>query len=139
LSSACRRPPTFAGGERNDCGHPFAHSGYAWAARVDLDCQHCGACCHNSAENLREGSRDWIEVDSDETLVRRRRAAALLVRGADDRLHMKLVDGGRCIALRGSIGARVTCSIYDVRPRPCRRVQPGDPDCMRARAERGVA
>ncbi len=106
---------------------------------MSLDCQRCGACCHNSAQNLREGSEDWIEVADDETIVRRRRGAALLVRGADGHHHMKLVDGGRCIALRGSIGKHVTCSIYDVRPRPCRRVQPGDPDCMRAREELGLA
>jgi len=51
---------------------------------------------------------------------------------------MRMVDGGRCIALRGSIGRQVRCSIYDVRPRPCRRVQAGDPSCLRARADAGL-
>lgn len=103
-----------------------------------LDCQVCGACCRNGAENQREGVVDWVEVADDEAIAKRQRGAALLVRNAEGRLHMKLVDGGRCIALRGSIGRRVSCSIYEVRPRPCRRVEPGDPSCLRARADAGL-
>ena len=103
-----------------------------------LDCQRCGACCCNGAENVREGVRDWVEVGDDEAIARRQRGQKLLVRNADGVLHMKLVDGGRCIALRGSIGRRVSCSIYEARPRPCRRVEAGDPSCLRARADAGL-
>jgi Fe-S-cluster containining protein len=103
-----------------------------------LDCQRCGACCRNGAENMREGVSDWVEVDDDETLAKRQRGASWVVRNVDGVLHMRLVDGGRCIALRGSIGGRVRCSIYEVRPRPCRRVQAGDASCLRARADAGL-
>lgn len=106
---------------------------------MSLDCQSCGACCRNGAENLREGVSEWVEVGDDEAIAKRQRGAALLVRGHDGVLHMRLVDGGRCIALRGAIGRRVRCSIYEVRPRPCRRVQAGDPSCLRARADAGLS
>jgi uncharacterized protein len=102
---------------------------------MSFDCQRCGACCRNGAENVREGVDEWVEVGADEVLARRQRGAALLVRNEAGVLHMKLVDGGRCIALRGSIGKHVRCSIYEVRPRPCRRVEPGDASCLRARAD----
>jgi Fe-S-cluster containining protein len=105
---------------------------------MTFDCRRCGACCKNGAENRHEGSDEWIEVAEDEPIARRKRGAALIVRNEGGLLHMRLVDGGRCIALHGSIGARVRCSIYDVRPRPCRRVQPGDPSCLRARADAGL-
>jgi Fe-S-cluster containining protein len=38
------------------------------------------------------------------------------------------------LALRGAIGKRVACTIYHHRPSPCRRVQPGDANCLRYRA-----
>lgn len=103
-----------------------------------FDCQRCGACCRNGAENVREGVDEWVEVRDEEALAKRRRGAALLVRNDAGQLHMKLVDDGRCIALRGSIGKQVRCSIYEVRPRPCRRVEPGDASCLRARADAGL-
>ena len=105
---------------------------------MPLDCRACGACCCNGAENRREGVEDWVEVADDETIAKQRRGAALVVKNADGVMHMRLVDGGRCIALRGSIGRRVSCSAYDVRPRPCRRVQAGDASCLRARADAGL-
>ncbi|HET6584767.1 MAG TPA: YkgJ family cysteine cluster protein [Nannocystaceae bacterium] len=105
---------------------------------MTLDCRTCGACCCNGAENRREGVDEWVEVGGDETIAKQHRGAALVVRNAGGVLHMRLVDGGRCIALRGSIGRRVSCSIYDVRPRPCRRVQAGDASCLRARADAGL-
>jgi uncharacterized protein len=105
---------------------------------VSLDCQRCGACCCNGAENRREGVEEWVEVAADEQIATRQRSAKLLVANSAGVLHLRLVDGGRCIALRGSIGRRVSCSVYDVRPRPCRRVQPGDASCLRARADAGL-
>jgi len=32
----------------------------------------------------------------------------------------------------------VHCAIYAQRPRGCKRVQPGDEACLRARRERGI-
>jgi Fe-S-cluster containining protein len=49
--------------------------------------------------------------------------------------HLRLLADGRCAALRGALGRRVSCAIYHVRPKACRTVQPGDGDCLRARDE----
>lgn len=106
----------------------------------DLDCQTCGACCCNPLENEREGFRSWVEVRADEPLLKRKDLVRKLVVVDDDQLaHLKLDREGRCIALRGALGRRVSCSIYALRPKPCRRVQPGDKDCIRYRRERGIA
>ena len=38
-------------------------------------------------------------------------------------------EGDRCIALRGEIGQRVECEIYEYRPTVCRQFEPGSMDC----------
>ena len=52
---------------------------------------------------------------------------------------------GRCTALRGEVGCSgVHCSIYELRPSPCRDFEPWlpdgspEPDCQRARARFGL-
>ena len=52
--------------------------------------------------------------------------------------HMRLDASQRCIALRGTLGRRVFCTIYEVRPSGCRRVEAGDEECLKSRAERGI-
>lgn len=50
----------------------------------------------------------------------------------------------RCVALEGSTGRQVSCSIYDRRPGPCRDFAPyaplgmGDDACDRARRRYGL-
>ncbi len=105
--------------------------------RMD-DCQRCGACCCNPSDNRAEGFDDWIEVESGAPLLRRRRLASLVARGANGRPHLRVDGQGRCVALRGQLGQRVRCTIYPVRPRACRRVMPGDPDCLQSRLDRGL-
>ena len=99
------------------------------------DCQSCGACCTNSEENRRLGFRDWVEVDARDELLRRRTAAKLVVYNQAGEPHMRL-DGDRCAALRGRLGQKVWCSIYELRPRVCRRVEAGSPLCHKYRRER---
>ena len=103
-----------------------------------LDCEACGACCTNAAENEREGRRDYVPVERGAKLLTR---ADLVRRWVDmgGEPHMKLDGEGRCLALRGKLGHRVRCEIYHQRPSAGRRVQPGDGDCLRARRERGLA
>ena len=43
-----------------------------------------------------------------------------------------------CTALHGVVGERVTCTVYALRPAPCREVEPGDDKCNRARARHGL-
>lgn len=103
------------------------------------DCLDCGACCVNAAANVAAKSVEYIEIDANSTLLRSRRHAGRLVyRAANGRSYLRLVDGGRCAALRGAIGIEVSCSVYELRPSPCKRVMPGDKECLRARQEQGL-
>lgn len=104
-----------------------------------FDCQRCGACCRNPLSNRREGVHVWVEVEPDEVLLRRPRWAKWLRRDRDGVVHLRLVDDGRCVALRGRIGESVRCEIYEVRPRPCRRVEAGSDECRELRREAGLA
>ena len=44
----------------------------------------------------------------------------------------------RCIALQGTIGERIWCSIYEQRPTPCRQFAMGDERCASARQHHGL-
>jgi Fe-S-cluster containining protein len=107
--------------------------------RSDLDCMECGACCCNPNENRAEGFVDYVEVDrraplwKKPELVRR-----LVVYNAAGIPHLKLDADGRCAALRGAVGRKVSCSIYDQRPLGCRKVEAGSARCLQYRHERGV-
>jgi uncharacterized protein len=104
-----------------------------------FDCQTCGACCVNPASNAAEGFRDWVEVRDGEPLLRRRDLVRkLVVIGADGERHLRIDGQGRCLALRGAVGRKVRCGVYAQRPRPCRRVQAGDAECLRLRASLGL-
>lgn len=45
----------------------------------------------------------------------------------------------RCAALTGQVGQQVACSIYELRPAPCREFSAGDYACHKARARHGLA
>lgn len=109
-------------------------------ATPDLDCQRCGACCCNSAENRAEGFRDYVEITRRDALFRDAEARARwAVDNADGVPHLRLVGGDqRCAALEGRLGVRVKCAIYDLRPAGCRRVNAGTAECFAARQSRGI-
>lgn len=101
------------------------------------DCVQCGACCCNARDNEREAIHHWVEVETKALLWRRKDLVRrLVVYDEQDTPHLKLKPNGECMALRGKLGQSVRCSIYQHRPHPCRRVQPGDAECLRARRER---
>lgn len=106
---------------------------------MSFDCQRCGACCQNPAVNRAEGYSAYVAIDDPKSKLLRDPAMRrrYVTFDADDRPHLRLHDD-RCAALAGAIGREVRCTIYAHRPRPCRRVQPGDADCMTARAEHGM-
>ncbi len=97
----------------------------------------CGACCANTDRNR---GIEWFEYVEIERRDRLRREPDLLRRltvvNDAGEIHMKLTADGRCVALEGEIGDRVTCGIYDLRPAGCKRVEPGSYACKRARRER---
>jgi Fe-S-cluster containining protein len=93
----------------------------------------------NLPSNRREGFGDWVEIADDDAILKHADLVRKhVVRDAEGVPHLRLAPDGRCIALRGALGHRVECTIYRDRPTPCRRVQPGDPRCLRYRAEHGL-
>lgn len=109
-------------------------------AATSFDCQACGACCANSAPNRREKYIDYVEVVGRDKLARRpdllRRLTVVNDQGET---HLKLVGREqRCAALEGELGKNVSCSIYEVRPRPCRVVEAGSDECLARRKERRI-
>ena len=104
------------------------------------ECTRCGACCCNSPENLAEGVREWVAIAPRDPIL----AAPALVRRlvvVDDEgePHLRADEGGRCLALRGRVGAQIECSIYRERPTACRIVEAGSEACLAARRARGLA
>lgn len=101
------------------------------------DCQTCGACCANPAQNRDEGFRDWVEIDPRDVILKRPRHKHLFVLNSQGEPHMRLDPAGRCVALRGKLGHEVSCAIYIIRPRTCQRLEAGSPRCLEYRQERG--
>ena len=104
----------------------------------DAHCLACGACCaafrvdfHSAdlATETNSGVPVGMTVPLTATLVR--------MRGTDE-------APPRCVALKGEVGDRVSCTIYEQRPGPCRDFAPyapigmGDEACDRARRRYGL-
>jgi len=101
-------------------------------AAATLDCQHCGACCA-----VFRVSFYWAEADDapgGTVPVALTRPVGTLHRcmaGTEARPV-------RCAALQGEVGRSVGCGIYAQRSSTCRSVQPGDEQCLKARAAHGL-
>ena len=99
---------------------------------VDLDCQRCGACCA-----LFRVSFYWAEADDAPggtvpvALTRPVGSLHRCMAGTEARPV-------RCVALQGEVGRSVACGIYEQRSSTCRSVQPGDEQCLKARAAHGL-
>ena len=114
--------------------------GAAKLGGVTYDCERCGACCCNPAENRAEGYREYVLVEAGSRLLRRRQLVGryTVLNEAGER-HLKLVGlEERCAALEGALGRRVHCAVYADRPTACRKVEPGSARCLQYRAERGI-
>lgn len=99
------------------------------------DCLHCGVCCFSTLDTfVRVEGADWARLGDDAERVahflgnrafmrmRDGHCAALELRGAPDG------DG----ASGGVRGARTEyfCTVYEKRPRICRELERGSPECM---------
>ena len=102
----------------------------------DYDCQRCGACCVSDFESvdyvhvsLEEAEAFW-EQDLGNLLYEERTygSPALSLRTASDSC-----GNCRCIALAGTVGKSVSCSVYEIRPKVCRSFEPGTDVCDYAR------
>lgn len=98
----------------------------------ELDCQRCGACCA-----VFRVSFYWAEADDAPGGT----VPAALTRQVSPQLRCMAgteVAPVRCIALQGDVGHAVGCGIYEQRSSTCRSVQPGDEQCLKARAAHGL-
>lgn len=104
------------------------------------ECTRCGACCCNPRVNVEAGVREWVTIaPRDPILASEALRRRLVVVNEDGEPHLRADVDGRCLALRGRVGARVECSIYRDRPTACRIVEAGSDECLKARADRGLA
>jgi len=99
-----------------------------------LDCRRCGACCAQYRVSFY-----WAEADDAPGGT----VPAGLTRPVGDGVHRCMAGTAarpvRCVALTGTVGHEVGCSIYALRSSTCRSVEPGDPQCLKARAAHGLA
>ena len=107
---------------------------------MSFDCQACGACCCNPEENRAESYRDYVEIDRAAKLWKKPQLLQrYTVENDRGQRHLKLIGPEeRCAALLGALGKRVSCAIYELRPRGCRQVEAGSAECLRDRRERGI-
>ena len=99
-------------------------------------CMLCGACCIGY-----RASFYWAEADdtTDGGVP-----ARMTVRVGAFRRTMRRDRDGRCIALHGTPGRRVSCAIYTRRPSVCRDFEPAwqgaseDSRCNKSRARLGL-
>lgn len=101
-------------------------------------CVSCGACCATYRVSFPRS-----EIDESPSGV----VPTALTERIDDRgVFMRGTGAGnpRCAALQGTIGVRVSCSIYERRPSPCRAFAReaafghGDANCGDARRLHGL-
>ena len=103
-----------------------------------LDCEACGACCCNSEPNRSHAFRDYVEVSADDALWKHQdRLFDLAVLNPAGETHLKLVGREqRCVALAGRVGEKVGCTVYALRPMPCRDLAAGSVECLERRREK---
>ncbi len=98
-------------------------------------CLECGACCATWAVQF---DRREVRRALKRHVVPAATSAHVLMRGTD-------TEPPRCAALTGRVGGRASCSIYAIRPSPCREVLPSmadgrrDVTCDEARARHGLS
>ena len=103
-----------------------------------FDCRTCGACCGPGSD---EESYVSLEDEDVARLSTRYRRQVFPQRGLcyGRALTTKRTSSGCvCVALRGTVGQRVSCAIYERRPLACRVFCRGGRDCLDARRAVGL-
>jgi len=95
-------------------------------------CQSCGACCASYRVSFY-----WAETDEH---PEGRVPAALTIPVNPYRVAMRGTDSKpvRCVALTGTVGESVGCSIYEQRSSTCRDFTAGDDRCADVRQRHGL-
>lgn len=108
-----------------------------------FDCQDCGACCHLPAKFMDDPAR-YVDVYPDDEIRRDVKHRTKLRQVAEYRGQgywgLKMTDGDkpRCQQLDGVLGERVGCTMYELRPTPCRTFTAGTVRCVEARTRMGI-
>ncbi len=93
----------------------------------------------NPDENQAEQYIWYLEVRDTKLLSKKDLAKKHVVYDPSGVPHLRLdPQSQRCTALAGKLGQRVHCTIYELRPKGCRMLMPGDERCLMARRERGL-
>jgi uncharacterized protein len=95
-------------------------------------CLRCGVCCFSRLETyVRVEGADWARLGAD---------AERLAHFVGHRAYLRM-EGGHCAALaerRSADGGREWfCSVYKRRPRVCRELARGSPECEAERELKG--
>jgi Fe-S-cluster containining protein len=102
-------------------------------AAPNFDCRTCGACCAPERNDALYVGVTAIDVARLTKSWRERHVA-------HGSILTRLDPVGRCVcvALRGAVGRRVSCAIYERRPSECRSLEAGSRDCLAARRQAGL-
>ena len=100
-------------------------------------CLSCGACCSTFRVSFYRGEAIPGPGAVPEALVEEMGSFRVAMRGTNQ--HKP-----RCVALEGTVGSPCRCTIYELRPSPCREFRPSwddgpeNIDCDRARIAFGL-
>lgn len=95
-------------------------------------CLTCGACCQSYRV-------EFAIYELDDMVGRVPAALTEPVKGNTCRMRGTGEVPIRCVALQGTVGESVGCSIYSHRPSPCQDLQEGSYSCDKARQRNGLA
>jgi Fe-S-cluster containining protein len=103
------------------------------ATAPPLDCRTCGACCVPELKlpfYVGVTERDLARLTP---RFRSRNVARGSILTKVDRVGHCV-----CVALQGTVGRRVNCTIYERRPDACRQLEAGRRACHKARRQAGL-
>lgn len=104
----------------------------------DTDCMLCGACC--APQDQRKDTHPALEKEDVQQIPPVLRKSLVVNDGGNFFIKTKRDPNGKtvCAALKGAVGSRCKCGIYDKRPMVCRIFEKGSPECLAARSAFGL-
>jgi Fe-S-cluster containining protein len=92
----------------------------------DFDCVRCGACCVATTR----ATEGYVDLTARDLRLLPPAYRARAARMTPPRMPTRVRGAATtCAALRGTLGRRVACAIYDARPTGCRKLRPGSRAC----------
>jgi len=100
---------------------------------MSFDCEKCGACCATFRVSFYWG----------ETSAHAQGTVPIELTSAISPHHVCMKGTEQkpvhCVALTGTVGKEVSCSIYEQRSSTCREFEAGSEDCYKARSHHGLS